>query len=127
MPRSRTMLPVMACIIIAGLTLGASNSYDGTYAGKRSLTDGNTPFCAGQENVTVTITGSTLKFTNSEWRDMPMRFNPRPNGAFGGSFEDPGGHVVDVSGEATGTAIDADVLNYGNGCGHHWHLEKVPR
>jgi hypothetical protein len=127
MSKSRTAFPVMAFIVIAGPALGATNSYDGTYSGERSLTNGVAPFCARQESVTVIITGSTLKFTNSEWRDVPMRFTPRPDGAFGGSFEDPGGHVVDVSGEATGTAIDADVLNYGNGCGHHWHLEKAPR
>ena len=77
-----------------------------------------------QESVSVIITGSTLKFTNSEWRDLPMRFSPRPDGSFGGSVEDPGGHVVNVRGEATGTAIDADVSNYGTGCAHHWHLEK---
>jgi hypothetical protein len=114
----------MACIVIAGPTLGATNSYDGTYSGERSLTNGVTPFCVGQESVTVIITGSTLKFTNSEWRDLPMRFDPRPDGSFGGAFEDPSGHVVDVRGEATGPAIDANVFNYGNGCEHHWHLEK---
>jgi len=53
-----------------------------------------------------------------------MRFDPRPDGSFGGALEDPGGHVVDIRGEATGTVIEADVLNYGNGCKHHWHLEK---
>jgi hypothetical protein len=82
------------------------------------------PSCAGRESVTVIITGSTLKFTNSEWRDLPLRFDPKPDGSFGGALEDPGGHVVDVRGEVTGTAIDADVLNYGNGCEHHWHLDK---
>ena len=124
MPKPRTMLSVMACIVIAGPALGATNSYDGTYSGERSVTTGATPYCAGRESVTVVITGSTLKFTNSEWRDLSMRFNPQPDGSFGGALEDPGGHVVDVRGEATGTAIDADVLNYGTGCGHHWHLEK---
>jgi hypothetical protein len=122
----RTVIPVTACtVVIAGFAL-ATNSYDGTYAGERSPINGNTSFCAGQESVTVIIIGRTLKFTNSEWRDIPMRFTPRPNGAFGGSLEDPSGHVVNVSGQATGTAIDADVLNYGTGCGHRWHLEKVP-
>ena len=124
MPKPRTILSVMACIVIAGPALGATNSYDGTYSGERSLTTGETPYCAGRESVSVVITGSTLKFTNSEWRDLSMRFNPRADGSFGGALEDPGGHVVDVRGEATGTAIDADVLNDGTGCGHHWHLEK---
>jgi hypothetical protein len=65
-----------------------------------------------------------VKFTSSDWRDVPMRFDPRPDGSFGGSFEVPGGNDEEVRGEATGTAIDADFRNYGNGCGHHWHLEK---
>jgi hypothetical protein len=115
---------VMACIVIAGPALGAANSYDGTYSGERILTNGATPYCVGPESVTVSITGSTLKFTNSEWRGLPMRFTPRPDGSFGGAFEDPSGHVVNVRGEATGTALDADVRNYGSGCEHHWHLEK---
>jgi hypothetical protein len=104
----------------------AAETFDGAYSGEQSLTNGATPFCAGQESVTVVITGSTVKFTNSEWRDLPMRFDPRPDGSFGGAFEDPSGHVVDVRGEATGTALDADVLNYDSGCGHHWHLMKHP-
>jgi hypothetical protein len=114
----------MACIVIAGPALGATVSYDGAYSGERSLTNGETTSCAGQESVTVIVTSSTLKFTNSEWRDLPMRFDPAPDGSFGGSFEDPSGHVVDVRGDATGTAIDADVSNWGTGCEHHWHLEK---
>ena len=124
MPKPRTMLSVMACIVIACPTLGATNSYDGTYSGERSVTTGAAPYCAERESVSVIITGSTLKFTNSEWRDLLIRFNLQADGSFGGALEDPAGHVVDVQGEATGTAIDADVLNYGTGCGHHWHLEK---
>ena len=50
--------------------------------------------------------------------------NPGPDGSFGGAVEDPGGHVVNVRGVATPSTIDADVLNYGNGCAHHWFLEK---
>ena len=126
MPKPRTMLSVMACIVVAGPALGATNSYDGTYSGERSVTTGATPYCAGRESVSVVITGSTLKFTNSEWRDLPMRFDPRPDGSFDGAFEDPSGHVVAVRGEATGTALDADVRNYGSGCEHHWHLTKHP-
>jgi hypothetical protein len=122
MPKSRTVLSVIACIVIAGPALGAADSYDGTYSGQRFPTSDAS--CAGQESVTVVITGSTLKFTNSQWRDMPIRFNPGPDGSFGGAFEDPSGDVVDVRGKATGTAIDADVFNYGTGCEHHWHLDK---
>jgi len=117
----------MACIATAGPALGATISYDGTYSGRRSPTIAGTPSCAGQESVTVIITGSTLKFTNSEWRDIPFKFNPEPDGSFSGVLEDPAGHVVGIRGEATGTAIDVDVFNYGKGCEHHWHLEKAPR
>ena len=120
------VLAAMVGIVMAAPALGATNPYDGAYSGERVLTNGATPFCAGQESVTVSITGSTLKFTNSEWRDLPMRFTPRPDGSFGGGFEDPSGHVVNVRGEATGTALDADVLNYGSGCEHHRHLTKNP-
>jgi len=106
------------------MAAAATNAYDGAYSGERSPTAGGT-HCAGLEPVAVSIAGSTLKFTNSEWRDLLIRFNLQADGSFGGALEDPAGHVVDVQGEATGTAIDADVLNYGTGCGHHWHLEKT--
>jgi hypothetical protein len=125
MPKPRTMLLVMAGIVMAGPALAATNSYDGTYSGERSLMSGESRFCAGQERVSVSITGGTLKLTNSEWRDLPIRFTPSPDGSFGGTLESPGRAVVAVRGVATGTVIDADVLNYGNGCGHHWHLEKT--
>jgi hypothetical protein len=128
MPRSRTVLALIACIVMAGpAALGATISYDGTYSGERSPTIAGTPSCAGQESVTVIITGSTLKFTNSEWRDIPFKFNPGPDGSFSGVLDDPAGHVVGIRGEATGTAIDVDVFNYGKGCDHHWHLEKARR
>jgi hypothetical protein len=117
----------MACIATAGPALGATISYDGTYSGERSPTIAGTPSCAGQESVTVIVTGSALKFTNSEWRDIPFKFNPEPDGSFSGVLDDPAGHVVGIRGKATGTAIDVDVFNYGKGCEHQWHLEKAPR
>jgi hypothetical protein len=124
MPKQRTVLSVIACIVIAGPALGATIPYDGAYAGERSLTSGDTRSCGGQESVTVTITGNTLKLTSNEWRDLPMRFDPRPDGSFGGAFEDPSGYLVNVRGEATGTAIDVDFVKFGSGCEVHWHLEK---
>jgi len=127
-PRPLTAAALMARRLAAvGIIMAAAatNAYDGAYSGERSPTAGGT-HCAGLEPVAVSIAGSTLKFTNSEWRDLPMRFDPRPDGSFDGAFEDPSGHVVAVRGEATGTALDADVRNYGSGCEHHWHLTKHP-
>ena len=126
MPKLRTVLSVMVCSVIAGPTLGAPKSYDGAYSGERALfwTNGETQSCVAQGNVTVTIAGSTLKFTTSDWRNVRIRFAPRSDGSFWGSLEDPTGHVVDVRGEATGTALDADVFNYRTGCAYHWHLNK---
>jgi hypothetical protein len=40
MPKSRTVLSVMACCVIAGPTLGAPNAYDGAYWGERSTING---------------------------------------------------------------------------------------
>jgi hypothetical protein len=114
----------MACIVIAGPALGATNSYDGTYFGEQSLTNGAAPLCAGRESVTVIINGSRLKFISRELRDFPMRFDPRRDGSFAATIEDPGGYPLQVRGIATETAIDLDLFNYGNGCEHHWHLEK---
>jgi hypothetical protein len=114
----------MACLAITGPALGAAISYDGTYSGERTLTNGTTPFYVGQDSVTIIIAGSTLKFTGGEFRERPMRFTPNQNGSFAGSF-DYGGHVVDAWGKATGTTVDLDVLDYSNGCEHHWHVERT--
>jgi hypothetical protein len=54
MPKSRTVLSVIACLVVAGPALGAAVSYDGTYSGERSPTNGVTSVCAGQGSVTVT-------------------------------------------------------------------------
>jgi hypothetical protein len=123
MPKSRTALS-LTWIVIAGAALAATNSYDGTYSGEQSLTAGEPRACARDESVTVIITGSTLKITNGELRGFPMKFEPRPDGSFAGSFQAPSGILAEMRGAVTGTAIDADVSNYGNGCGYHMHVEK---
>jgi hypothetical protein len=83
------------------LGVASANSHDATYSGERILTNGATPYCVGPESVTAVITGSMLKFTNSEWRDLPMQFDPRLGGSLGGAFEDPSGYVVIVRGEVS--------------------------
>jgi len=125
MPKARYLLLATFCFAAGLPELAAANSYDGAYSGKRNLTKGTTPPCVQQEGVTVTITGSILKFTNSELREFALHFEPQSDGKFATTYEDRGGDVVDVRGHANGTVIDADVVNYGNRCEHHWHLERT--
>jgi hypothetical protein len=97
-------------------------SFDGTYTGKRLLTDGDKTFCRTEDNASVTIKGSNLTFTDSNAKDYTIAFNPRPDGSFSELSGNIGGVVVAIRGRINGNALDADVT--GASCRHHWHLEK---
>jgi hypothetical protein len=124
MPKSYTLHTALICVAIAGPTLGATKSYDGTYSGELSLTAGEPRDCARDTSVIIIITGGTLKITNGAMRDFAMRFDPGSDGVFAGSIQAPSGALAEMRGEVVGTAIDADASNYGNGCGYHLHVEK---
>ena len=64
------MLPLIFGIIclVAGSALSAEpeHKYDGVYTGKRSLTKGTaSATCPAEDDVSFTISGETLTFTNS--------------------------------------------------------------
>src|SRR5262249_17983271 len=83
----------MICLAVAGPPPGAENTFDGVYAGKRVLTkdsDPSNPSCVTAENVSVTIEGTTLAFTNSALRNFPIEFNPRQDGSFSDIYVDAG-------------------------------------
>lgn len=127
MPECRRALLVLCgaiCFAVAGPASGAGNSFDGDYAGTRSLTKGPSPPCPAKENVSVTISDGTLTFTDSAFRKFVMGFDPEPDGSFGSTYVDSAGATVDIRGRITGTSIEADVVNAP--CEHHWHLEKKP-
>jgi hypothetical protein len=112
----------MICLV-AGSALGAEHTFDGVYTGKRSLTKGSAgPTCPAQDDVSVTIHGETLTFTNSALKKFGMAFYPRQDGSFGSTYTDEGGAVVSIRGRIAGDVIDADVHN--PPCEHHWHLNK---
>jgi hypothetical protein len=74
------------------------------------------------EDVSVTIQGTTLTFTDSALRNFPLEFNPHQDGSFSDTYVDAGGRSVTIQGRITGDVIDADVTN--PPCEHHWHLKK---
>ena len=97
-------------------------SFDGTYTGKRVLTNGDKTFCPAEDNVSVTIKDDNLTFTDSNVKNYTIEFNPRPDGSFSELSANIGGTVVAIRGRINGNALDADVI--GAHCQHHWHLEK---
>jgi hypothetical protein len=114
----------MICLV-AGPALSAQpeHKYDGVYTGKRSLTKGTaSTMCPAQDDVSVTITGETLTFTNSALKNYTMPFEPAPDGSFGETHMDEGGRVVYYHGRIIGDVMDADVEN--TPCEYHWHLKK---
>ena len=112
----------LICLTVAGSAWGAGNRFDGVCTGKRSLTKGPTPLCLREEDVSVTIHGNTLTFTNSALKKFTIGFNPFSEGTFGTIYNDNGGRTVFIQGHITGDTIDADIVNAP--CEHHWHLQK---
>jgi hypothetical protein len=115
----------LACLAITGPTMGAGSPLDGDYVGKRTLVDGSpSAQCPTQEDVSVTISGQRLIFTNSALKKFGVGFDPAPDGSFDQIYTDDGGTTVFIKGKVAGDSIDGDVKNYSTGCTHHWHLVK---
>jgi hypothetical protein len=125
MPRSRRLAAAWAlCLAVATIpALGAEHMFDGVYSGKRVLTKGSAgPNCPAEDNVSVTIHGETLTFTNSALKKYVMPFDPGPDGSFGQTHTDEDGAIVHYHGRVMGDVIEADVEN--PDCEYHWHLKK---
>jgi hypothetical protein len=112
----------MVGLAVVGPALRAENEFDGVYTGKRVLTKGSGPTCPTEEDVSVTIHGATLTFTNSALRNFAMGFVPHPDGSFGEIYTDIGGASVLIRGRIVGDVLDADVSD--GPCEHHWHLTR---
>ena len=123
-PERRPMILVilgMICLV-AGSALSAEHKYDGVYTGKRSLTKG-TPSgtCPAVDDVSITITGETLTFTNSRLTNFLMPFEPGPDGSFSHTITQ-GDAAPDYHGRIIGDVmnLDTDDLH----CEYHWHLTR---
>jgi len=114
--------PGLWLAIAATAALGAEHNFDGVYSGKRILTKGPGAQCPAAENVSVTIHGAALHFTNSELKNSVITFYPKKDGSFGEVYVDEGGDTVTIHGRVSGSIIEADVDN--PPCEHHWHLQK---
>jgi len=98
--------------LAAGSALSAEpeHKYDGVYTGKRSLTKGTaSTTCPAADDVSVTINGETMTFTNSALKKYTMPFDPGADGSFGQTHTDESGGVVHYHGRITGDVIEADV------------------
>jgi hypothetical protein len=110
--------------LVAGIpALGAEHIFDGVYFGKRVLTKGSaSTTCPAEEDVSITIQGETLTFTNGVLKKFAEPFYPSPDGSFGQTHTDAGGAVVHYHGRIVGDVIEADVTN--PPCDYHWNLKK---
>ena len=114
----------MICLV-AGSALSAEpeHKYDGVYTGKRSLTKGTaSTTCPAETDVSATITGETLTFTDGILKNFLMPFSPGPEGSFG-ETSDQGGHISHHHGRIIGDIMDVDTDN--PDCEYHWHLKRV--
>ena len=125
-PERRLMLSLILGLIclVAGSALSAEpeHKYDGVYTGKRSLTKGTaSTTCPAEDDVSVTITGETMTFTDRILKNYVVPFDPGPDGSFGETHIE-GGFVGHYHGRIIGDVIDAETENLD--CGYHWHLKK---
>jgi len=112
---------------IAGQSWGAGGPFDGTYKGKKLRIDGTAEMCPAEEDVSVTINGSTSKFTDGRYRDYEIPLAVDKGGSLDKTqiFE---GTIVSIKGRITGDTLDADVQDFASDykCKYHWHLTKQP-
>ena len=113
----------MIGLAVAHTALGAENKFDGLYTGKRLLTKGSEA-CQIEEDVSATIHGEVLTFTDRVMHNFAVGFYPRQDGSFGMISSALGGAAVLIRGRVAGGVLDADVTN--GPCEHHWHLTKNP-
>ena len=126
-PERRLMLSLifgMICLLAGpALSAGPEHKYDGVYTGKKSLKKGTASAnCPAEYDVSVTIIGETLKFTDNNVKDYTMSFHPGPNGSFGATHTGAGGSYFHYRGRIIGDDIDVDTDN--RNCNYHWHLKK---
>jgi hypothetical protein len=123
-------LMVLGLYVMIGLAVmvpawGAADTFDGVYTGKRVLKQGSDPACPPEDDdVSVTIRGAALTFTNRELRNFLISFAPKQDGSFSQIYVDAGGASVLIEGRIVGGVIEANVTN--GPCQHHWHLTKNP-
>jgi hypothetical protein len=118
----RRLVCSLAFLSMAAPAIGAGDSFDGEYSGKRTLTKGSADDCPAEEDVSVTINGNVLTFTNSQLQNYPIGFYPEPDGTFDIEHVDLDGGTSDIHGRIVGGIINADVNN--PPCEHHWQLKK---
>jgi hypothetical protein len=82
--------------------------------------------CPAEDDVSVTIHGDTLTFTDGTLKKWTQPFAPGQDGSFGQTYTGEGGDTVHYQGRIVGDVMDADVTNYATNppCEHHWHLKK---
>jgi hypothetical protein len=114
----------LACLVLGAPVALANASYDGVYTGKRWVTNGPADICPTEDNVSVTIHGDTLTFTNSAVKNYAINFDfaLKPDGTFDETHVDVGGNLVEIQGRIAGGVLEGDVNN--PPCEHHWRLEK---
>ena len=105
-------------------SISPADTFDGVYTGKRVLTKALSLNCEPSDDVSVTIQGGAVTFTNSVLRDFSITFNLHQDGSFGLVSAVIAGNAVQIRGRIVGDVLEADVSN--GPCEHHWRLTKNP-
>jgi hypothetical protein len=126
-PTRRLIVSVICGLLVIAVTvpaLGAADTFDGVYFGKQLPTTSSGRACPTEDNVSVTIHGEALTFTNRNLRNFSIGFDPHQDGSFRQIYTDAGGASVLIQGRVVGDVLEADVVN--GPCEEHWHLTRGP-
>jgi hypothetical protein len=99
--RRRLMVSVICGLIVVAVAepaLGATDTFGGVCIGKRVLTNGSGPGCPTEADVSVTIHGAELTFTDSELRNFVIGFEPPQGRSFSQIYAGTGGAAMLIQG-----------------------------
>jgi len=111
-------------ILVGLLTIGvsvpvlAASTFDGTYAGKWTVTKSQGDYCGQGGDVTRTVTDAVFV---TGWRDRDLRIHVGADGSINQSVIN-GGNLLEVKGHISGDAMAYDVT--GPLCAGHYELRR---
>lgn len=114
----------MICIAVSAPSYGAENTFDGVYTGKKVRQEGPPDSCVAEDDVSVTIAGEILTFTDSTTKNLKIDFHPKRDGSFMKAYDALSDKYLAVQGKITGDVLDAGVFNMYTKCGFHLRLTK---
>ena len=106
----------------------ASDIFDGSYSGAKTVTYGTEPVCGSDGAATVTVEDDRIQYA---FGAFPLKMNVGHDGTFRGRARKGnkgGGQVIHARGRISDSGLEAEfTVNgvHGHVCSYHWSLKKA--